>query len=260
MKFLQVSDVHMIPEGEVLYGLDPAKRLTACIADINRHHADAELVVVTGDLAHTGDPRAYHRLRGLLAGLAVPYKLLIGNHDNREHFKSVFPDAERNADGFVQYGIDTSAGRFICLDTNVPGEHFGGLCNRRLAWLRDELARSRGKPIYLFMHHPPFRVGLKKMDSIWLRDGETLGALIDEAGPVKHLFFGHLHRPLSGSWRGIPFANLPSTVHQVALDFVMEDDVPGSHEAPAYSVIFAEPQTTLVHLRAFLDDTATFVL
>jgi 3',5'-cyclic-AMP phosphodiesterase len=260
MKFLQVSDIHMVPEGEVLYGLDPAKRLMACIDDINRHHADAELVVITGDLAHTGDPRAYARLRGLLAALAVPYKLLIGNHDNRERFKQAFPEAERNGDGFVQFGVDTRCGRFVCLDTNASGEHFGMLCDKRLAWLSAELARHKGKPIYVFMHHPPFHVGLKKMDTISLREGEALGTLLDAAGSVRHLFFGHLHRSLSGSWRGIPFANLPSTNHQVALDFILEDDVPGSHEAPAYSVIFAEPRTTLVHLRAFLDDTATFVL
>jgi hypothetical protein len=53
---------------------------------------------------------------------------------------------------------------------------------------------------------------------------------------------------------------LPGTNHQVALDFVVEDEVPGSHEPPAYAVVFAYADSTLVHLRNFADRTATFNL
>jgi hypothetical protein len=87
-----------------------------------------------------------------------------------------------------------------------------------------------------------------------------LAEVLLEHGNVCHIFFGHLHRSLSGSWRGIPFSNLPGTNHQVALDFVVEDEVPGSHEPPAYAVIFAYADSTLVHLRNFTDRTATFNL
>ena len=38
MKLIQVSDLHFVPPGTLLLGLDPRARLAAAIADINRHH------------------------------------------------------------------------------------------------------------------------------------------------------------------------------------------------------------------------------
>ena len=51
------------------------------------------------------------------------------------------------------------------------------------------------------------------MDNCNLADGEILGEILNSHANVKHLFCGHLHRPLHGAWRGIPFSCQPSTVH-----------------------------------------------
>ncbi|MCR8724681.1 phosphodiesterase [Frigidibacter sp. ROC022] len=259
MKFLQITDLHMNAGGP-LYGLDPAERLAACIADIRRTHADADRAVITGDLAHSGDPAAYRRLREMLQGLEMPTHLLIGNHDSRSEFRKAFPDHPVDSDGNVQFTVDTAAGRFICLDTNVPGAHHGELDAARLRWLTDELDRAGEKPVYLFMHHPPFDVGIRRMDRISLRDKAAFAEVVSGRPGIRQLFFGHLHRPISGMWNGIPFANLPGMNHQVALDFEIEDEVPGSHEPPFYAVIFADPGQTIVHLKNFLDQTNTFHL
>lgn len=260
MKFLQISDVHLVPDGGDLYGLNPHERLTQCIADVNEHHADADFVVFTGDLAHTGHPDSYARLITHLTTLKLPYHLMIGNHDNRENFKTAFPSRPRDPNGFVQFGFDTPAGRFICLDSNEPGVPYGSFCEKRAAWLTEELARAGDAPIYLFVHHHPFPVGLKRMDVNRLRDGERLGDVLRGRTNIKHLFMGHLHRPISGTWMGIPYSVLPATNHQVALDFVTEGVVPGSHEPPAYAVIFLEADRSVIHLRSFLDRTNTFRL
>jgi 3',5'-cyclic-AMP phosphodiesterase len=260
MKFLQISDVHLVPDGGLLYELNPEARLRACIADVNRHHADAEFAIFTGDLAHSGDPRAYARLFDILAELKLPYHLMIGNHDHREHFKAAFPSAPRDPSGFIQFAFDTTVGRFICLDTNEPGVPYGTFCDARAAWLAEELDRASARPTYLFLHHHPFPVGLKRMDVNRLRDAKLLVARVKGCKNIKHMFMGHLHRPISGTWLGIPFSVLPGTNHQVALDFVIEGVVPGSHEPPAYAVIFLDEDSSIVHLRNFLDTTATFRL
>jgi 3',5'-cyclic-AMP phosphodiesterase len=260
MKFIQISDVHIAAAGEQLYGLFPEERLQLCIRDINEQHGDAEFAIITGDLAHRGEARAYQRLTELLAELRMPVHLLIGNHDSREGFQAAFPSAPRDDHGFVQFCVETPVGRFIALDTNQPGAHYGRLCERRQAWLEARLGECAGRAAYLFMHHAPMHVGLREMDVISLRDGERLAEIVTAAGNVRHIFFGHLHRPLSGSWHGVPFNTMPATSHQVALDFELEHVVPGSHEPPAYAVVFVSPAGTLVHLRNFLDTTATFNL
>ena len=260
MKFIHVTDPHLVEPGARLYELDPLERLEQCIADINRNHADAEFAIVTGDLAHAGKLPAYHALRAAFAKLRLKTHFLLGNHDNRGNYLSVFPESPRDAGGFVQFGFDTAIGRFICLDTNEPEVPWGILCNARLAWLKAELARAGDVPVYLFIHHPPFPVGIKRMDEISLQQPEKFAAALQGRSNIRHMFFGHLHRPIGGSWHGIPMTTIRATSHQVALDFVTEGVVPGSHEPPAYAVVLAEPDLTVVHFHDYLDKTNTFML
>ena len=260
MKFIQITDPHLVAAGNRLYELDPLERLELCIADINRFHSDAAFAIVTGDLAHAGQLPAYHALRGAFAKLGLKTHFMLGNHDDRGKFLEVFPESPRDADGFVQFTLDTAIGRFVCLDTNEPDVPWGILCERRLAWLRAELERAGSLPVYLFMHHPPFAVGIKRMDEISLQQPEKFAAVVDGRTNIRHLFFGHLHRPIGGSWHGIPMTTMRATCHQVALDFVMEGVVPGSHEPPAYAVVMAEADLTVVHFHDYLDKSNTFVL
>ena len=117
MKFVQVTDTHLVPRGKVLHGLDPCERLDACIDDINRHHGDAELCIITGDLVHHGKPQAYRDLKACLSRLRMPCHLLVGNHDHRGRLLDEFPDLQVDGNGFLQTVIETDAG----LEADVGG-------------------------------------------------------------------------------------------------------------------------------------------
>lgn len=260
LKFIHLTDMHLLPVGRAIYGLDPSWRFSRAIDSINAEHGDAAFCVVTGDLTHYGQQEAYRELRECLGRLALPVHLLIGNHDDRGHFVEAFPEVPRDAAGFVQGTMETEAGVFVFLDTHEPGVSYGVFCAQRAAWLADALARSAPKPVFLFMHHPPFPVGIVSMDTISLRDTQAFAAALEpHRARVRHLFFGHLHRPLAGSWRGIPVSTLRGTNHQVALKLA-QAKVPGSHEPPQYGVVLVEEDTIIVHMHDFLDATATFNL
>ena len=110
------------------------------------------------------------------------------------------------------------------------------------------------------MHHPPFDVGLASMDAIGLKDAAAFEAVLaPHRHRVRHLFFGHVHRPISGSWCGVPFSTLRATNHQVAFD-LHAAEIPGSFEPPAYAVVLAHAQQTLVHNHDFLDASPRFPL
>jgi len=260
MKFIQITDPHLVTPGERLFGLDPLARFEACIDSINTQHGDAEFAVITGDLADRGEPAAYAALKAALGRLRLPYHLLLGNHDDRAVFFDAFPDSPRDQDGFVQYVLETGIGRFLCLDTLETGQGWGSLCARRLAWLERELDRSDDRLVFLFMHHPPFRSGIKRMDEIALASPEHFARIVDGRRNIRHLFFGHLHRPVAGSWHGIPISTMRATAHQVALDFVIEGKVPGSHEPPAYAVVLLSGDTVVVHTHDYMDASPRFFL
>ncbi len=253
MKFVQVTDMHLVVPGERLYEIDPLERLEACISDINAHHSDAELCVFTGDLADQGEIEAYSALRRSLTALIPPYRLLIGNHDDRKGFLSVFSDVDTDEHGFVQSVLPTSAGHFIFLDTADQGTHAGNYCERRRAWLRSQLVKAEGESVYLFMHHPPFDIGIPSLDRIRLKESEHFADTIRNSFNIRHLFFGHVQRPVTGSWHGISFSSVRGTNHQVALDCATLQPVPYTRDPPAYAIIFIQDETTVVHFHEYLD-------
>lgn len=254
MRFVQVSDLHLVSDGQKLHGLDPVRRFKRCIADINTHAHRLDFCVITGDLCDRGDRESYEILREMLKDLKLPCHLMMGNHDRRDNFFEVFPTAAKDPYGFAQGELATDSQVFLFLDSVDEGEHAGLYCERRQAWLSERLEQAGERPVYVFMHHPPFDIGFPSLDRMKLCDGERFREILESTGQVRHLFFGHVHRPLSGSWGSVPFSALPGTNHQIATDFEMREPMPYSHGPPAYAIVDLHGDRTLVHLNHFLDD------
>lgn len=210
MKIYVISDIHLLVPGETSKGLDTAARFDVALADLAAHHADADLCVLLGDLADHGAEAAYIELKVRLSQMKVPARVLIGNHDDRETFKRVVDGVEIDENGFVQSVLDTDEGRFIFLDTFEKGHVNGMLCEKRHAWLSARLAEAKGQPVSIFMHHPPFDIGMR-VDAIKLANTDAFHAALAEHGDVRQIFAGHTHRTCSGVWRGIPFVNVGAT-------------------------------------------------
>lgn len=262
-KLIHLSDTHLPPQGLELYGLRPAERLAQAVEAINTHHGDAGLVVVTGDLVHWGDETAYQQLSDILARLAPPVRLLIGNHDDRIRFRSFFPEQAVDDAGFIQGAVDLAPGRFIFLDTVIAGKSGGEICAARLDWLRGQLESAPGD-CFLFAHHPPFDLGVAAMDRIRLVGADRLwDVLSPHRARIRHLFFGHIHRTISGSWRGLPWSTVKGMAHQVDLDLTpesLERGIIGTLEDPSFGMVLISDETVIVHAHDFTYEGPRFPL
>jgi hypothetical protein len=58
-----------------------------------------------------------------------------------------------------------------------------------------------------------------------------------------------VHRPVSGSWQGIPFSALPGTNHQIAADFETVSPIPYEHSPSAYGIVHVDAEQTTVHTK-----------
>ena len=116
------------------------------------------------------------------------------------------------------------------------------------------------RPLLLFQHHPPFDTGLRYMDGIKLANPEAEWDVIARTRKPDYLFMGHLHRPISGIWRGIPFHIQRALSHQVAFDLETADHIPGSHELPDYSHVTVGAGQVVIHQCSFLYDGPLFSL
>lgn len=259
MKFIHITDIHLVREGAPLYGNNPLERFDACLRDIEQWHRDAEFCVITGDLSDIAEKEAYELLKSRLAAFFLPCFLLIGNHDDRAVFQSVFPDHPTDPNGFIQYRHETAEGVFIFLDSTKDGHdvHEGQLCPARLDWLKAQLIDAGTKPVYVFLHHPPFDIGIPCVDEIRLIEADGFADALAHGRNLQHVFYGHIHRMTYVNWRGIPFTSLPSLNHQSPL---VEASVDGDicDEPPAYGVVQIDQDQLTVHFNPYLQRTPMY--
>jgi Icc protein len=236
---VQLTDLHIREPGRLAYGrLDTAPYLERAVQSVLRLRQPPDAVVITGDLADFGRAAEYAHLARLLAPLAMPVYLMPGNHDDREQLRQAFPDhAYLGREGFVQYSVRVGALRLLALDTCVPGASHGALCEERLAWLEAQLEASRGEPVVIAMHHPPFETLIGHMDQNGLRQGaDALEALVARHANVERVICGHLHRAIDVRFGGSIASTSPAPAHQVCLD--LSPDAPSQWvlEPPAFRV------------------------
>jgi 3',5'-cyclic AMP phosphodiesterase CpdA len=245
MKLLHMTDIHLTTPGNTISGRDPNANFDRALSHALAQHPDAEAIFITGDLSDWGEKRDYERLKSTLDKLSLPIHLCIGNHDDRETFLSVFPE-HRGDGGFVQKVVPLSRGHAITLDTWGPDTHAGHFCAARARWLDETLASLDG-PVRLFMHHNPVALNIGPMDQIMLLDADRFKAAIaPHKDKIAHIFHGHCHMVLNGSILGIPFSAPRGTNHAGWADFSVKENLSSSDLPEAYSVIFAEPDSTMV--------------
>ena len=247
MKLIQLTDIHLTTPGNTIAGRNPNTNFEKALQDVMAHHSDAEAMIITGDLSDWGDEDDYRRLKSQIEALPFPVHLCIGNHDNRDHFLSVFPD-RANDDGFVQSIFPLGGHTGICLDTKIPDTHAGELCDARLAWLSAQLEPA-DRPVFLFMHHNPVATGQAPIDSIMLRNPDLFAKMVGRyRQKIRHIFFGHCHLPLSGSLEGVPFSAPRGTNHAGAFNFAERNFLSGSDLPAAYAVVFVREESVMVDM------------
>jgi 3',5'-cyclic-AMP phosphodiesterase len=234
MIIAQITDLHVVAKDRLCYRRVPTNaQLAEAVAHLNRLEPRPDVVIASGDLTDHGREEEYAMLREILAPLVVPVFLIPGNHDRREALRKVFADQPYLSapdQPFIHYTVEEYPIRLVALDTTVPGSHHGMLCADRLRWLDETLNAKPNQPTLIFMHHPPFRTGVRWMDASGLHGGRAMEAIVSRHRQVVRVACGHIHRPIHVAWAGTIASVAPSTCHQVtlnmsdreALDFIME--------------------------------------
>ena len=225
MILAQLSDPHMrIGEG----GAEAEAALAAGVAAVlaMRPHPDA--VLVTGDLADSGAPDEYERVRELLAPLPMPVHVLGGNHDDRAAMRAAFPV---DGEGEYRYVTDVGGVRLVVCDSSIPLRPEGRL---DVAWLEAQLDAPQ---VAVAMHHPPFMVGMPAVDEIALGADDTaaLAALLERSPQVLGVLCGHTHRAAFTIVGGRPAFTCPG-VHLTARLEIGSPDCEVVAEPPAFAL------------------------
>jgi Icc protein len=241
MTFLiQITDTHILPPGEVLYGeVDTARHLKETVQGINRMRPLPDVVMITGDLAERGDKVSYRHFIELIKPLKMPVFVLAGNHDNLKLMSEVFAATPYFpvSDSTFQYAIEGFPFRIIALNSNGDGTELPEFDDHRLAWLANQLDQSH-EPTLIAIHHPPMITGIELIDMGGPEWCQGLKSLLAEHDHVKLVICGHCHTDLCGRIGPVPVYMAAATAHQLI-------GTRGLNIAPAAVIAAATP--TLHH-------------
>ena len=243
MLIAQMTDIHIGFEPDAKPEELNRIRFRQTLARLLEQPNTPDMLVLSGDLTDRGDAESFDKIAEELKACPFPVYPLVGNHDTREEMLRVFPNCP-SEDGFIHYALEQDGLRILMLDTFEEGRHGGAYCEKRKAWLTDQLNAHANTPTLIFMHHPPIVSGIG-----WMDPGENepwmlrLAAAMRGHEQILAIHCGHLHRPIASRFAGIPLNVTPSVAPLVAMDLrEISPDKPDDR-----ALITTEPSTYALH-------------
>lgn len=213
---LHLSDTHFVGGPGLLHGkVDSDANLKKLFRDFAETKARPEAIVLTGDLADTGDADAYQRLRALVepAAEAIGAQVIwvMGNHDTRTPFRKHLLDSDAGEQS-VDVVHDVNGLRIIALDSTVPGHHHGEITDEQYAWLAEVLSTPAPHGTVIALHHPPVPSLLDTLSFVELREQARFAEAI-RGTDVRAVLGGHLHFNTFSEIGGVPVSVASATCY-----------------------------------------------
>ncbi|MBL4873401.1 MAG: metallophosphoesterase [Rhodobacteraceae bacterium] len=258
LKLVVMSDIHLLPKGEVKRGLDTAPRFEKAIQSVNELHSDADLCVFAGDITEQSNAGAYALFDEIRAGNELPQRVMLGNHDDRNDYLKHAENPMLDENRFVEGFDDIKGHRILMLDSSEPGRLRGGLCEQKLAWTAERLAEAKalGLKVILLLHHNPCALQMP-VDAYRLAEPEKLLQVLHESGAdIIQILAGHCHITSAGSWGGYPCATIAGNQHNVEPFLRGRTGQQDSFAAPAqYAVIMSDGINCAVHFQSYVNES-----
>ena len=258
LKFVVMSDLHVMPEGELSMTLDTGQRLEQAVDAVIARHADADFCILAGDLADLGQPAAYERLKTIIARMPIPVHITLGNHDNRPAFLDVFgTEFADTTTGKIDKIIDAKGYRIILLDSSEPGRVDGVLTPAQIDWLREALAEAMDRPVIVVLHHNANALHIRS-DTIAMLEPADFIAALKTHPDIRQIIAGHVHVTSTASWHGLPFTTLAGGHYSVSFNIDQPEAPIRRIEGPGQmALVIGTPDRTTILFDDFIDANAT---
>jgi 3',5'-cyclic AMP phosphodiesterase CpdA len=260
LKFIVMSDLHLVREGELSLTLDTAERLEQAVEAVNARYGDADFCVLAGDLADVGEAAAYERLKRITERLSIPVFITLGNHDDRPTFLEVFGTEYAAETGKVDKVIDIKGYRVILLDSSEPGRVDGVLTEGQIDWLRARLGEAAAMPVIVILHHNANALHIESDNIRMLEEGPFLDALKTHPD-IRQVIAGHVHLTSVATYRGIPFTTLAGGHYSVSFNVDQPETPFRRITGPGQmAVVIGTEDRTTVLFEDFIDGNEEIVL
>lgn len=255
LKVVQITDLHLGEPGDSMYnsGIDTGKTLDHVLRHIGQTLPEADMMLITGDLAQNPAASTYKTLRDMLATQPMSIHCLAGNHDDPQLLEDILQGPRLDCARVVTRDDWV----IVLLDSTVPGETGGNLGEAELELLEEALHRHPASNALVCLHHPVMPVGSQWLDRLGLADGDALFRVLDRHEQVRGVLFGHIHQVFETQRRGVRIMGTPSTCLQFlpgSAHFALDTRPPAYRELTLHPdgridsrVVWVDAQSPVLH-------------
>ncbi|ADD45663.1 metallophosphoesterase [Stackebrandtia nassauensis] len=238
----QISDLH-------LDGSERATQRAVRTMEYLRGLATpVDALLVTGDIADHAEVAEYEEAARLLK---APFPVLMcpGNHDARGPYREVLlGEAADEAPVNRVHRVGDIA--VLMCDSTIPGRDDGELDERTREWIAATLTELGGTPALVAFHHPMVNMHHPFVDSLRLRNGEELAALLSGFENVVAILTGHTHTAAASSFAGLPLRMSPSVTYALRLPWE-GDEITNWEQPPGVAFhVVDENRELITHFRS----------
>ncbi len=218
-----LSDTHVAADrSAILRDVNMTEHLEAAVKGVCTIASRPAGVFINGDCAVLkGLAEDYATFSSLIAPLreaGLPLHLTLGNHDDRDVFRTALKDAVPAAPPLASKHVSIVEGAranwFLLDSLDEVNKTPGKLGDEQCAWLAKALDANSAKPALVMVHHNPVTSAPGKVPG--LSDTEQLLAILLPRRHVKALFFGHTHTWRFAEQDGLHLVNLPAVAYPFA--------------------------------------------
>lgn len=220
LKIAQITDTHLFADRTTaMRGLVTWDSFGDVVAEVKAWNPD--ILLLTGDLTHRGEPQAYQHLIERIAPLNRPTYYIPGNHDDVDILNQEFKNSPFLADKVFQ----DKGWQVLLLDSTLATAQSGEgyLSEAQLKALEQSLIAS-SEPTVVVLHHHPVPMGIDWLDTIGVQNHQAFLDCLTRFPQVKLVLFGHVHLEFDEPYQGIQFCGSPSTCKQVLRDGASEEE------------------------------------
>jgi 3',5'-cyclic-AMP phosphodiesterase len=211
VKIVQITDTHILDDDAPSFNdFDTSASLIRTIDKIIENEADADLILLTGDLIHEPTETSYQKLADHLSVITIPIHFLPGNHDDTSLMNHVL-----GANGYDQTKkINMGNWLIVLLDSCLKGEQSGELSESELLLLQRTLESNPDQHSLIALHHHPVSINSMWMDSMSLINANDFFNVIDNFKQVRGIIWGHIHQEFELVRNNVKLFGTPSTCLQ----------------------------------------------
>lgn len=224
---LQLSDLHILPSSEdTLMGVKTEYYWKSVLKLATTNHRDADLIIVSGDLAQEPSPASYQRIQRSLLNTSIPSICLPGNHDDYGMMQKNLNLETVNCNKQVVHGN----WQVVSLNSQIIGKTGGFLSENELNFLETCLGRSPHLHTLVTFHHHCIPTNCEWLDTMLIANSNQLFGLLANYPQVHAITTGHIHQDQETKVNGITVYGTPSTCFQFkphSQTFALEQTAPG---------------------------------